>query len=439
MAVNCRLHTTEARKPAAKADRIPLSNASTVRPKSPKVIPPINSGNASMGVYAGGGPGYCLSERAARFLVDEPVTRWAEDWWVGTVMRKHGVPLHLDSRFTNYPNMPRHSNDFITSHIANTPVIYDKAKMYEVRSLSTGFDSTDDVVLSVIKDYNWQQVMPYAVSLSRSGFKGTKLMFVQNIGADARENLTRLGFKLIDFTTSDRERLFWTTRYEPALQYMLMNMDRHRYVIWADVRDLVFQSNPSVWLENNLRPHKLVAASECIHIKDEAINTGWVRQTYGEEGLTWLGEHEVCCGGTIAGNADVVYDFLGTVHDALLSTKVPIIDQSVVNYTLRVSPFKDIARIPRMAEGWAATCSWFLSSEGDFSRFWTDQSPVFDKQTGLVKDPQRGNPFPILHQYDRDWSWKVLIEEKYKEWPAPPSPQHHPQSRPLRKLNRLGR
>ena len=52
MAVNCRLHTTEARKPAAKANRIPLSNPSTVRAKCAKVIPPISNGNASMGKMA---------------------------------------------------------------------------------------------------------------------------------------------------------------------------------------------------------------------------------------------------------------------------------------------------------------------------------------------------------------------------------------------------
>jgi hypothetical protein len=46
------LHTTEARKPAAKANRIPLSNPNTVLSKYPNVIPPISSGSASMGKMA---------------------------------------------------------------------------------------------------------------------------------------------------------------------------------------------------------------------------------------------------------------------------------------------------------------------------------------------------------------------------------------------------
>ena len=52
MAVNCRLDTTEARKPVAKANRIPLSNPSTVRAKFPNVMPPISNGSASMGKMA---------------------------------------------------------------------------------------------------------------------------------------------------------------------------------------------------------------------------------------------------------------------------------------------------------------------------------------------------------------------------------------------------
>ena len=51
-AMNCRLLMTEARKPAAKANRIPLSSPTTARAKWSKVIPPISSGSASMGKMA---------------------------------------------------------------------------------------------------------------------------------------------------------------------------------------------------------------------------------------------------------------------------------------------------------------------------------------------------------------------------------------------------
>ena len=46
------MHKTEARKPAAKANKIPLSSANAVRAKWPNVIPPISKGKARIGKMA---------------------------------------------------------------------------------------------------------------------------------------------------------------------------------------------------------------------------------------------------------------------------------------------------------------------------------------------------------------------------------------------------
>lgn len=67
--------------------------------------------------YAGGG-GYWLSRRALANIVDKPVTDWAEDRWVGQVMRTSGISLCADSRYaTDYPALPHRDNDIISCHI----------------------------------------------------------------------------------------------------------------------------------------------------------------------------------------------------------------------------------------------------------------------------------------------------------------------------------
>jgi hypothetical protein len=52
--------------------------------------------------YSGSGrenfhPGGCmvLSRRAMGFIIDAPITNWADDVWIGSVMQKHRVPMNF--------------------------------------------------------------------------------------------------------------------------------------------------------------------------------------------------------------------------------------------------------------------------------------------------------------------------------------------------------
>src|SRR5208337_3307328 len=90
-------------------------------------------------------------------------------------------------------------------------------------------------------------------------------------------------------------------------------------------------------------------------------------------------------------------------------------DQAAMNYMLRVSPFQEVARIPKMAEGFCCTCAQFLSSGDDCDggpKWWIDDPPVFNKADGVVYTPDGSEPFMVVHQYDRsggpcdrDHSW----------------------------------
>jgi hypothetical protein len=93
------------------------------------------------GHYAGGG-GYWLSKRALQLVVDSPVTFWAEDLWVGSIMCKNHIGLNIDQRYAvDYPEVPRADNDIITTHLgAHNGVFgkYEPRLMYEVHSIFKG-------------------------------------------------------------------------------------------------------------------------------------------------------------------------------------------------------------------------------------------------------------------------------------------------------------
>ncbi len=278
----------------------------------------------------------------------------------------------------------------------------------------TQMNSTNDLVVGVVKGFSWEPLKAYAASLLSSGFAGTKLMCVQDINAEARHNLERLGFVVVDFANTGS---FMTERYAPAIDYLSKVVDTTRYVIWTDVSDVVFQSDPSVWLEKNLAPAKLLGCSEGVMLYQEPTNDSWVKQVSGED-YEWVRKEEQLCSGTIAGEAKEALALFRKIHE--MSFTVPDYgfgrDQGLLNYILRLSPFKEVARVVRADDSFALQANWFLLNMQREN--WTSAAPVFNLLTGTARCPSTGELYAILHQYNRDSSswlgdFKTTVETRY--------------------------
>ena len=69
--------------------------------------------------YASGGAGYWLRAKEAAYLLDTMVPYdWAEDRWVGNVMRANKVILWGDPRYSPIARPPLARNEQITSHLS---------------------------------------------------------------------------------------------------------------------------------------------------------------------------------------------------------------------------------------------------------------------------------------------------------------------------------
>ncbi len=139
-------------------------------------------GSDLLGWYASGGCGYWLSKKATQFIVDAVINDWAEDRWVGDVLRANEIYLHHDRRYTGLPNeIPHSRNDYITSHLCDTPKIYDNKIMYECYRL---FSSPVAVAkaIAIVK----QDVVKQAIS---------KQQIVQRHNLIARPNFVRSHYR----------------------------------------------------------------------------------------------------------------------------------------------------------------------------------------------------------------------------------------------------
>jgi hypothetical protein len=280
-----------------------------------------------------------------------------------------------------------------------------------------------DLVIGVVTKLSWTELRPYAVSLARCGFEGAKVLLVNGLDTEARNKLAELGFWLVDFElpecfvghscNAQTDVPAWTGfgqfRYKPAIDFLAERVDDFRYVIWTDVRDLVFQTDPSSWLEDNLKPpYKLVVARECWLIKDQPHNNQWLKFTAPDE-YDELKHHEVLCAGSVAGTSDIMLTLFERIWKAVQVLDPRANDQGVFNWILRKSPFQEVCAVPSMAAGFIAT-GW-SNKRYIPEAYQTDASPVFNAQDYVVYTPDGKTPFSIVHQYDRDQNWKFCIEK----------------------------
>ena len=90
-----------------------------------------------------GGPGYWLNLNAAQLVITQPHAHAEklEDYWVGMLMQKYGVPPHHDFRYSmglsygrrERPSLP--DNDIISEHLSDSGNKYDNKTMYDRHKL----------------------------------------------------------------------------------------------------------------------------------------------------------------------------------------------------------------------------------------------------------------------------------------------------------------
>lgn len=281
-------------------------------------------------------------------------------------------------------------------------------------------DATNDVTIGAIENYGWREIEPYAVSLSRVGFKGKKVLFVKNISDECHTRLEQMGFELLEVEDSDYfKKGFFLTRFLIAREYLVRRKKQGnpvRYVFATDYRDVVFQTNPSDWMEANIGADKIIIGTEKVKIKDEPGAVRWANHILGEERYELLKEEEVLNSGTIAGESDALCDLFLRIYELGIDTGEwgwAQSDQTVLNWIVRQSPFKEITRVPAFAEHFAAVvcCAITGRYEGKLS----DECP--EMVNGIVYPKGDKQPFCILHQYQGRTDWVSGIDKRYREFP----------------------
>ncbi len=263
------------------------------------------------------------------------------------------------------------------------------------------------IIFGCITKYSPTDIKPYVESIEKSGFRGNKMMLVYDVPQKTIDYLKSFGWDLFGSTLEEHIII---QRFRDA--YKLLENFQNETIIWTDVKDVIFQKDPTSWIEKNMNK-EILSLSECIKFKDDdwaTVNAGTSFPIEWE----WLQNKTSCCAGTIVGKGYALRDlFLEIYHWSKTgSNPDQLADQAAYNILINLNHFKENVQFVKQEEGLATQLGTVLIKKEQFGDTLLEPTPIITDD--FVITNQKGEVFPIVHQYDRNSQLKQKVEEKYR-------------------------
>ena len=278
-----------------------------------------------------------------------------------------------------------------------------------------------DLIIGAFTNYDWQKIKYWANSIDRSGFTGDKVMIVYNSHQSTVQQLTDIGFKIWAFGRDANNNYIYNhhgqfvivvERFLHLWHFLDQLPDNYyRYVISTDVKDVVFQSDPSQWLERNMGEKQLVASCESLRYCDEPWGDDNLKGSYP---LVYnkLRQKPIWNCGVQAGTMSAIKDLWLQIY--LISKAGGRLnpDQAAYNLLLDSLAWNQITKFSMSESAWACQAGTTVDplKISQFKSKLLEPQPIW--QDGLSKTSQ-GIPHAIVHQWDRIPEWHIDIERRY--------------------------
>lgn len=260
------------------------------------------------------------------------------------------------------------------------------------------------IIFGCITKYSPDDIRPYVESIQQSGFSGEKVMLVYDVPQETISYLKSKGWNLYG---ADLQQHIILQRFVDAYKILESYLDET--VIWTDVKDVIFQKDPTQWIEQNMKK-EILAFSECVKFKDDSwavVNAGTSFPMEWE----WLQDKVSYCAGTIVGKGYALKDLFIEIYRWSLTTANhgQLADQAAYNVLINLNHFKENVQFVNQEEGFVTQLGTVFMKRNELPIL--EPTPMYN-DTKFYN--QNGDKFVIVHQYDRNEQIKQEIYQKYK-------------------------
>jgi len=259
------------------------------------------------------------------------------------------------------------------------------------------------IILGCITKYSPEDIKPYVESINKCGYQGKKIMLVYDVPDSTTKYLTDNGWEIFHSVLGQHIIL---QRFIDA--YSLLAQYPDEIVIWTDVKDVIFQKDPTEWIKNN-KQKEILAFSECVRFKDDSWAVTNAGTSFPME-WPWLQDKISYCAGTIVGDSFALKDLFIDIYRWSLTTSNPeqLSDQAAYNILINLNHFKENVQFVTQEEGFATQLGTVWMKKASLPIL---ESPPVLKNSVFYN--QNDDPFVIVHQYDRDPTLKDIIHSVY--------------------------
>ena len=278
----------------------------------------------------------------------------------------------------------------------------------------------DLIVTTISKNYNWIDIKNWIISLKNTSYNGDVLVLAYNFPDEHEyiDKLNQLSVQVLtpkntyraeydnDFvwhsgqaTPSNANKLIHNVRLFHLWQYFTetqADLDYNR-VIFTDGRDVIFQANPSEWL-NEFMTKDILVPSEGVLFKDELWGANNALSNYGPYVYEYiLKDSSTCNVGTFACSAKLCKDLCLTLY--LMSNNIGVADQTSFN-VLTQTLLKDKCQWVDYNDLWALQIGTIVNDLDRYVKF----------ENGIISSLKTNKPYCLVHQYDRVPEYKNYFD-----------------------------
>ena len=271
-----------------------------------------------------------------------------------------------------------------------------------------------NLIIGVIKNYNFRDVKPFVSTLMKTGYKGEVVFFCNNVSIESQDKLRKHGVTCINFGISypyvekqysadigilpksfSKQLHLFSLRQ--ILYYLYLNNCGKKYenIMLTDVRDVIFQKDPFDFIINGNLCCTL--ESEDWPISKSSFNATEIETVFGVEAYEKIKANLISNCGVTIGPSVLIMKYLEKMIDLILSGGgSTITDQGIHNYI--------------MWNGMIPNIKFLKNNEGPVLTLGYEKIVHRNKDKKIVDN--KGNIINIIHQYDRHFN----VAKDYYDW-----------------------
>ena len=273
-----------------------------------------------------------------------------------------------------------------------------------------------DLIIGAFNNYTDYDVLkPWVQSIKDTGFKGDVVLIAIGTTPELIKKLIDEDVIVVPAERNDK-MMIHMQRFIHIYNFLKDYGKNYRYVVSTDVRDVIFQFDPTKFLDEHVNPifmTGLVASSESIKIKDEEWNRENIRKNFGDYFYNEVKNNEVCNVGILAGRSEYIRELCFYLYQFSLNRPDWVADQAAYNILLGSNLWSSKTFMTRLKDAWALNAH--VTNKPDLVEklkpYLLEEAPTMSED-GLIKNSD-GVPFVIVHQYDRVPEWMEYFSNKY--------------------------